>query len=323
MPPGTHRWYSSAMPMFRLTVLLVSLVTMLPAHQKPGRAGPGVNLGERAEKQGKEAGDLEKPSASDDPLKGGGNSGPVRMSPTGKCGFRVSVHPERLMPGQTGVVKVVMILQADAVMEFPSTLRLKPPANGGLLQFGAMVMQPPQSGNVAEAYRGRLVYDNYALAEIPVTMSTRAPLGSKQTSQLQADFQLHEGASGRFLGDFGQRLSVACDVGFAPDPTVQVVAVPSEPTAQVTQEQQSAEQEARPDAAATAGGSGNAGVAAGGVAAPVEAPPQNKSADPAASTDQGPVLVVDEGLSVTPIYLIAGGALLAIVVLMLAMARRR
>ncbi len=167
---------------------------------------------------------------------------PVEIAPPGQCQFDVSVHPEKLMPGQTGTVRIVMILQGDSVMESAADLRIARPDPHGdtksLLALGPATIRPPQPANLAAAYRSRQVYDNWAVVELPVTMSPAAPLGSLQSIEIDALFRLHEGSTGRRFGEYQSPLLIACEVGAVPDPAVRPTSTNARTATELTTEQQ-------------------------------------------------------------------------------------
>jgi hypothetical protein len=150
---------------------------------------------------------------------------PVAIAPHGQCRFEVSVAPGKLMAGQSGTATVVMVLESDSVLESAADLRLVPPAAGhaneSLLALGLAAVQPPRPSHLAAAYRGRHVYDNCVVVEIPITMAATAPFGSTQSIDLEARFRLNEGATGRSFGEFSYPLTIACEVGSVPDPVLQ------------------------------------------------------------------------------------------------------
>ena len=150
----------------------------------------------------------------------------VQIPPHGKCKFQVSVQPERLMPGQSGRARIIMVLQEDSVMEAPATLSitLAELVDGQArpkLSIEPAVMHPPQLSSVAEAYRGRPVYDNVAVIDLPLTMSPEATLGSMQSVDVLCDFTLHRGSTGALYGTYSNTITISCEVGDASTPPVQ------------------------------------------------------------------------------------------------------
>jgi len=153
------------------------------------------------------------------------NSAQPRLrTPKGHCRFELSIRPEKLLPGQSGKGKVLMIFQGDAVLEESANFQMDSLQTQSLLSVGPMTRLPASLSTVAEAYRGRPVYDNWAIMEFPVTMSPDAPLGSKQTHTIKANFELHDGKTGQSIGEYEQRLTFSCEVGAKADPFVRGLA---------------------------------------------------------------------------------------------------
>jgi hypothetical protein len=150
---------------------------------------------------------------------------PVELPPHGQCRFDISLSPNRLMAGQTGLAKIVMVLEGDSVVESAANLRIVLPEGHdpaqSLLALGPGTILPPQPASLAPAYRGRLVYDNCAVVELPITMSSVAPSGSLQSIEIEARFRLHEGSTGRLFGEFRNPLLITCEVGSVADPAIQ------------------------------------------------------------------------------------------------------
>lgn len=149
---------------------------------------------------------------------------PVELGPRGRCHFEVSAVPRMLMPGQGGTVKVVMVLEDDSVLASASDLQVvlleEPGAGAQHLTIGSATVQPPTAATLASAFRGRDAYDDWALVEVPIAMSSSAPLGSKQSLALEFRFRLHEGSTGRLFGEYEHPLSIACEVGNSPNPAL-------------------------------------------------------------------------------------------------------
>lgn len=152
---------------------------------------------------------------------------PVEVGPHGRCRFEVSVAPDRLMPGQTGTARIVMVLEDDSVLQSADELQVvvpEPPAEGTChLTLGPAKVHPPKAATVATAYRGRAAYDEWVLVELPVTMSSHAPMGSTQSAAVEVRFRLHEGSTGRRFGEYQSPLSIVCEVGVSPNPAAAAV----------------------------------------------------------------------------------------------------
>src|SRR5262249_6411648 len=138
----------------------------------------------------------------------------------GYCHFDVAVRPARLMPGQTGTVSVTMILEGDAVMPCPAKLSLLGAGGAPALTFGEMSIDPPGNVRLAKGYQGQPVYDNWAIAQLPVTMAAGLPFGSKQAGSLDLTFDLYNGTTTQPIGRFNDRVNFTIEVGQSPEPAV-------------------------------------------------------------------------------------------------------
>lgn len=134
-------------------------------------------------------------------------------SSRGRCRFDWSLQPEQLMPGQTGVLKIMMIMESNAVMRSAADLTASQRAPAGNLALGDMTLGPPRISKLAKAYQGKPIYDDWALLEMPITMAADAPPGSQQAALVEADFELHDGVSGTSMGRYRKVIRVTCTVG--------------------------------------------------------------------------------------------------------------
>lgn len=137
------------------------------------------------------------------------------------CTFVATPKPARLLPGQSGVVVVTAVLRSRAVLQAPAPIELTSTPNQGLVTLaGPPQFRPAEPGRIESAYRGKPVYDNYAIFEVPVTMSPQAQIGQKQVVSLELKFDLFDGASAQVIGRFLDRCSTEIEVGRAADPAV-------------------------------------------------------------------------------------------------------
>jgi hypothetical protein len=138
------------------------------------------------------------------------------------CRLQASLKPEKLMPGQSGVMTILATLQGDAVLPAPPpTLEVLNAAQQGEVTLGTLSARPAVNGRHARGYLGRPVYDNYALLDVPVTMSANAQLGSKHVVAVELKFDLYDGNSAQPIGRFLDRVSTMVEVGKVLDPAVQ------------------------------------------------------------------------------------------------------
>ena len=143
---------------------------------------------------------------------------PQIVSARGHCRFDGAVQPRRLLPGQSGTLKVTMMLEGDSVMLSPEALKVTPAA--GSMAVDSWKLLPPTVARISHAYKGRPVYDNWAVIEGTVTMPADARLGEKRNVVLQLEMDFHSGTNSEFLGHFVESVTVPCEVGVSANPVV-------------------------------------------------------------------------------------------------------
>jgi hypothetical protein len=140
------------------------------------------------------------------------------------CRFRAALKPEKLLPGQTGTLTIVASLLGDAVLPAPPpTLELVNAGTQGEVTLGTLIARPAPVGRHARGYLGRPVYDNYALLDVPVTLSPNAAVGTKHVVAVELKFDLYDGNSAQPIGRFLDRVSTTIEAGRPLDPVVQGV----------------------------------------------------------------------------------------------------
>ena len=228
------------------------------------------------------------------------------------CRFQASLVPAKLLPGQSGMLKVLATLQGNAVIPAPAPMEMV-----GLMQQGSVVLGPlsplpAEPGRLAAAYLGRPVYDNYAIFDVPVTMAADAPLGSKHVAAVDMRFDLYDGNTAQTIGRFVDRVSLTIEVGAVPDPQVRGLAAPDAAPAAVAPA-------AAPPAAAP-----SVGAAGGAANLPVDGQvrtPEPATNAPAAAVEapagDGPVPSADGAEGVPMPLLLGGGVALAVLGILL------
>lgn len=228
------------------------------------------------------------------------------------CRFQASLVPAKLLPGQSGMLKVLATLQGNAVIPAPAPMEMV-----GLMQQGSVVLGPlsplpAEPGRLAAAYLGRPVYDNYAIFDVPVTMAADAPLGSKHVAAVDMRFDLYDGNTAQPIGRFVDRVSLTIEVGAVPDPQVRGLAAPDAAPAAVA------------PAAAPPADAPSVGAAGGAAKLPVDGQvrtPEPATTAPAAAVEapagDGPVPSADGAEGVPMPLLLGGGVALAVLGILL------
>ena len=147
----------------------------------------------------------------------------VSRNTSGLCRFVSKVKPEKLMPGQSGMLVVTALLNGQAVIPFPAPFEMLGARQQGLVSLGELAIRPADAGTLATAYRGRPVYDNFAVLEIPVAMSPAAELGKKQQIAVDLRFDIYDGTTAQPVGRFVDHVTAEVVVGLTADPAVQGV----------------------------------------------------------------------------------------------------
>ena len=230
------------------------------------------------------------------------------------CRFVGAVRPAKLMPGQSGTILVTALLQGAAVLPAPAPLEMVSQAQQGIVSLGGMTMRAAEPGRLAAGYLGRPVYENYALLEIPVTMSAEAKLGQKHSINIEFKFDIFDGASAQPIGRFLDHAVAEVEVGLAPDPAVAGgIARPEATPAASIATPIEAPQPAKPANPVT-----RDAVAGGNPVVPAEVVPQPSVESAHAGSAPSPE-AAEGDLPIVPIA-IGGGLLLVVVVLL---ARRK
>ena len=138
----------------------------------------------------------------------------------GHCHFVSACLPGRVLPGGSGTMVVTMVLDGDAVLVSPPPMTFNSPTDQGMVSVGSPTFRPAKVATLAKAFQGQPAYDNYAILDVPFTVSQQAALGSKHAVSLQMVFDLHSGTSGSMLARFSDSTSATFEVN--PDTTVAV-----------------------------------------------------------------------------------------------------
>ena len=237
------------------------------------------------------------------------------------CRFVAACKPAKLLPGQTGTLLVTALLQGSAVIPSPAPVELLPRKGVAPITVGQLRVRPAEPGRLAQAYQGRPVYDNYAVFEVPVTMTSEAKVGEKHTVSLDLKFDLYDGNSAQPVGRFVDRVATEIEVGVVPDPIVKgAPAGPShdeEPAAAATS---SGDAEVVEPVAAEPDGKLIGAAESVPAPAPADAGSGDEVGEPAPAGAAGPPTSgADDGL---PMPLLLGGGAILVVILLLLVRRK-
>lgn len=236
----------------------------------------------------------------------------IRHGASNYCTFTATPKPAKLLPGQSGVIVVTAILKGNAVLQAPTPLEVISSPQQGLATLGAPSFRPPELGKLEAGYRGRPVYENWLIFEVPVTMAGDAVLGRKQPVAMEMRFDLHDGSSAQAVGRFLDRVSTEIEVGLSADPAVAAL-----------QRSVAARAGAAPVTAENAGGSDAAvgktapaeRVVQGAAIVPVKEAAPDAPVAPATSSNPLPLAEEDGALPIP--LLVGGGAVVLLLVLLL------
>jgi hypothetical protein len=299
------------MPMlFRLAAAIVCFASLVPcqgAEELPdGESADGARRKAAAKGEAGEKREVEENLTPEQRLARNMTSGAAAH-----CQFFASVKPAKLLPGQTGELKILATLKGNAVLPSPAPLEITSPTTQGLLALGSPAVDQPEAGRIESAYVGRPVYENYAVIRMPVTMAATAAMGSKHTVAIDMKLDLYDGKSAQVIGRFLDRVATEIEVGQTLDPEVKrsTRAPSSEPPKAAA-----TPAPATPTEPAPAKPSNLEGNAVAPTAAPSPAPVPTSNAAPDAEPGQ---LEVESGGDLPMPLILGGGALLLVVIVML------
>jgi hypothetical protein len=155
----------------------------------------------------------------------------ARRRGTAFCQFRVHSEPVKMMPGQSGKLLVTALLRGTAVLPASAPLVLALAQDQGMVTLGTPTVLPARPGHLHAAFQGAPVYDNYAVMEVPVTISQEAAIGSTLPVRLQLDYELLNGDTAAPIGKFSDVAPAKIEVGVALDPAVKGGFTPIDPRA--------------------------------------------------------------------------------------------
>jgi len=144
----------------------------------------------------------------------------VRSNASQFCRFVAAIKPQKLMPGQSGIMVVSALLNGQAVLPSPAPMEMIGALRQGVVTLGGISFHPAEMGRHATGYVGRPVYDNFAVFEIPVSVAADATIGTKQAVSVDLRFDIYDGVSAQPIGRFVDRVATEVEIGQALDPVV-------------------------------------------------------------------------------------------------------
>lgn len=297
-----------------LLTLIACCGAALPAQEKPGGLQRQMEKQRKKLAQKRERGDgVDGEGVSDTSPEALRNARRMRGS-RGQCRFVPAMRPPQLLPGQSGTLLITAILQGNSVLQAPAQLVVTPRTNGDVVQLGELKARPAKMGTIHEAYRGQPVYENTAVFEVPVTISSAAKLGDRAQVALELEFEIHNGDSAQPVGKFIERVQTQVEIAPYADPVVEAAASNNavEPASAVP-----APSAPEPRPSRSVGDAGAGAAALGGAAAPADEVPVPVNASEQSDGGELPPTVVSEGQFPTSLVVGGGVLLLAIALLIL------
>lgn len=144
--------------------------------------------------------------------------------------YSATCKPARIAPGKSGTLAVMMLLKQDAVMPPSGPTKIDFHPFQGKLALGTPQMQPARQARLADAFRGKVAFDDYAILDIPVTVAADAKDGAHPV-QLRLSYELYQGKSGGWIERFLDNVEVEVLVGSIPATPV-VLTAPTDDSAQ-------------------------------------------------------------------------------------------
>jgi hypothetical protein len=299
------------MPMlFRIAAAIVCFASLMPCQHEEGQVLPDGESADGARRKAAakgEAGEKREPEENLTPEQRLARN--ITSGAAPHCRFRATVKPAKLLPGQTGELKILATLAGNAVLPAPAPLEITSPQTQGLLALGQAAVDQADPGRIETGYVGRPVYENYAVIRMPVTMAGSAVMGSKHTVAIDMKLDLYDGKSAQPIGRFLDRVATEIEVGQTLDPEVKRTARAATPEPEKSAREPDNEAAPAPAPAKPKALEGNAIAptaakpAEAAKAAPAEAPPAER--------------LEVEGDGVPVPWIAAGGALLLVLVLLL------
>ncbi len=259
----------------------------------------------------KAAGEREKPIHMTGPEEGLTEAETMPRPGLNKFAHSVlAFRPERIAPGESGNAHLVLALRSLAVLKVGTHFELDYKRVQGPIQLGEWRLEEPRRGTLPTLFKGFVVYDNTAMAVIPVSVAADA---SHQAHLVRIDVvaDVTDAQTAHYRGRFSETVRGRLEVGPAiPRPTP-VAAISRETSSPAREGAGIREKEREPGSPAIE--AAEPGTVPESFPAPLG--PETGTADP---TDQGTV----GGGSETALIVGAAGLLGAALLLVLVRSRR-
>jgi len=118
-------------------------------------------------------------------------------------------RPQRIAPGGTGALVVVLALRQRAIIEADELFSVTYSERQGALTLGPWRRRPPGVGKHHDGSRGRPVYDDTIVVEVPLSVDAAASPGDHRAI-VRVSARIHDGEEGRLLGQ--TTLDVVCPI---------------------------------------------------------------------------------------------------------------
>jgi len=303
----------NALLLLAMPVLAQEAIKATPPQKKLQVQNPDVAAGEAGEAgstDGKEGKEKTEPTGP-----------PAPRSAHGQCHLVGSVQPKRVLPGSSGTLVVVMVMESDAVLVAPPPVTFQIPPDQGPVHLGQPQFHEAKTASTALApgFQGRAVYEDTAIFEVPFTVAGDTKFG-KYPVGVCLEFDLNLGRTAQLIGRFVDHTSIEVEVGI---PVQAVAAMPTGAKGQAPGQPAGTDQTrdgtgSTPAVPKSGSHGGNGPIQGNIAAAPVAELPSPPTSAPEPQ-DSHPIGSQDGNM----LGLIAAGGVLVLVLLAIVLARKR
>lgn len=164
-------------------VLLLAVLAVLPSTSLCAQEGDDAVRAQQVKEEGADGGvtDEERMKAELAGKEAAGQPGVIGgldrfMLPV------TSIEPARIPPGGSGTLVITLALREGAVLAGAPDLELRYSPAQAPAQLGVWALGEPSIGTEEGAFRGKPVYENYAIVRIPLSVDASAAHGKYQLS---------------------------------------------------------------------------------------------------------------------------------------------